>query len=57
MSASALWLRYGIRLDSLPPSATNVIMLTLQVTIFFLEWRYGRGTAPAHAHSQLQEQR
>jgi MtN3 and saliva related transmembrane protein len=54
---SALWLWYGIRLNSLPLIATNVITLTLQVAIFFLKWRYGRGTAPAHAHSQLQEQR
>lgn len=54
---SALWLWYGIRLDSLPLIATNVITLTLQITIFLLKWRYGRGPAPERAHPHLQEQR
>ena len=54
---SALWLWYGIRLDSLPLIATNVITLTLQITIFMLKWRYGRGPAPARTHPQLGEQR
>jgi len=40
---SALWLWYGIRLRSLPLIATNVITLALQLGIFALKWRYGRG--------------
>ena len=54
---SALWLWYGIRLESLPLIATNVITLTLQFTIFMLKWRYGRCPAPARTHPQLGEQR
>lgn len=50
---SMLWLWYGIRLDSLPLVATNVVTLTLQITIFFLKWRYGRGPAPARRHPQI----
>jgi len=40
--ASALWLWYGVRLNSLPLMATNVITLVLQLWIFALKWRYGR---------------
>jgi MtN3 and saliva related transmembrane protein len=48
---SVLWLWYGIRLDSLPLVATNVVTLTLQLSIFFLKWRYGRGVRLAAAGS------
>jgi MtN3 and saliva related transmembrane protein len=41
-TGSALWLWYGIRLGSLPIIATNVACLSLQLSIFFLKWRYGR---------------
>ncbi|MCC6868237.1 MAG: SemiSWEET family sugar transporter [Burkholderiales bacterium] len=40
--ASALWLWYGVRLNSLPLMATNVVTLVLQLWIFALKWRYGR---------------
>jgi len=40
---SALWLWYGVKVNSLPLVATNVITLTLQLLIFGLKWRYGRG--------------
>jgi MtN3 and saliva related transmembrane protein len=46
---SALWLWYGIRQDSLPLVATNVVTLSLQLTIFWLKWRYGRVPRPAPA--------
>jgi MtN3 and saliva related transmembrane protein len=39
---SMLWLWYGIKVESLPLVATNVITLILQFTIFFLKWRFGR---------------
>jgi MtN3 and saliva related transmembrane protein len=54
---SALWLWYGIRLDSLPLIATNVITLTLQLAIFALKWRYGRGERIRGAPSHAQEAR
>jgi MtN3 and saliva related transmembrane protein len=41
-AGSVLWLWYGIRLDSLPLIATNVVTLSLQLLIFWLKWRYGR---------------
>ena len=41
-AGSALWLWYGIRLESLPLIATNVVTLSLQLLIFWLKWRYGR---------------
>ena len=40
---SALWLWYGMRVGSFPLVVTNVITLTLQLLIFGLKWRYGRG--------------
>jgi len=40
---SALWLWYGITLRSLPLIATNVATLSLQLMIFALKFRYGRG--------------
>ncbi len=54
---SMLWLWYGVRLDSLPLIATNIITLSLQITIFGLKWRYGRGTPPARPQLQAQESR
>ncbi len=45
---SMLWLWYGIRIGSLPLMATNVLTLSLQVTIFALKWRYGRGDPRRH---------
>jgi len=47
---SALWLWYGIALESLPIIATNVVTLSLQVTIFWLKWRYGRRPHGAARH-------
>jgi MtN3 and saliva related transmembrane protein len=41
-AGSVLWLWYGIRLESLPLVATNVVTLSLQLAIFWLKWRYGR---------------
>jgi MtN3 and saliva related transmembrane protein len=41
-AGSVLWLWYGIRLESLPLIATNVVTLSLQLAIFWLKWRYGR---------------
>lgn len=49
-AGSALWLWYGITLDSLPLIATNVVTLTLQLTIFWLKWRYGRVPRRARAN-------
>ena len=49
-AGSALWLWYGITLDSLPLIATNVVTLTLQLTIFGLKWRYGRVPRRARAN-------
>ncbi len=46
---SMLWLWYGITLESLPLIATNVITLSLQLTIFWLKWRYGRRPRPTRA--------
>ena len=48
---SALWLWYGITLRSVPLIATNVITLSLQILIFALKFRYGRGErgAPRNA--------
>ncbi len=43
---SAMWLWYGVRVNSLPLVVTNVITLTLQLSIFGLKWRYGRGKRP-----------
>ena len=40
---SALWLWYGIALRSRPLILTNVVTLSLQLAIFYLKWRYGRG--------------
>jgi MtN3 and saliva related transmembrane protein len=48
-AGSVLWLAYGIRLDSLPLVATNVVTLSLQLAIFFLKWRYGRKPRRARA--------
>lgn len=42
-AGSALWLWYGLRTGSLPLILTNAICLTLQLLIFGLKWRYGRG--------------
>lgn len=53
---SALWLWYGIQLRSLPLIVTNVITLTLQITIFCLKWRYGRGTRALRASLAAREQ-
>lgn len=52
---SMLWLWYGITLESLPLIATNVITLSLQLTIFWLKWRYGRKPRPTRAE-QWEEQ-
>ena len=41
---SVLWLWYGVRVNSMPLMITNVVTLTLQLLIFGLKWRYGRGT-------------
>ncbi len=49
-AGSALWLWYGITLDSLPLIATNVVTLTLQLTIFWLKWRFGRVPRRARAN-------
>ncbi|MFO1322952.1 MAG: SemiSWEET transporter [Burkholderiales bacterium] len=49
---SALWLWYGIRLRALPLIVTNVVTLTLQLAIFWLKWRYGRGMRPAAARNE-----
>ena len=49
-AGSALWLWCGITLDSLPLIATNVVTLTLQLTIFWLKWRYGRVPRRARAN-------
>ncbi len=54
---SALWLWYGIRLQSLPLMATNVVTLSLQLTIFALKWRYGRGDPVRRAASHAKEPR
>ena len=54
MSAAALASHDALGLVA---GALTTIAFVPQVTIFFLERRDGRGTAPAHAHSQLQEQR
>lgn len=48
---SALWLWYGVRVSSMPLVITNVITLTLQLLIFGLKWRYGRGTRASAAHA------
>jgi uncharacterized protein with PQ loop repeat len=40
---SALWLCYGIALNSVPLIATNIATLSLQLAIFALKFRYGRG--------------
>lgn len=40
---SAMWLWYGVRMGSMPLVVTNTITLTLQLVIFGLKWRYGRG--------------
>jgi MtN3 and saliva related transmembrane protein len=53
-AGSALWLWYGITLDSLPLIATNVVTLTLQLTIFWLKWRYGR--VPRRARADKMEE-
>ena len=52
---SAMWLWYGVRVDSLPLMVTNVVTLTLQLLIFGLKWRYGRG--PRHAPHNAMEER
>lgn len=44
--SSAMWLWYGARVGSLPLVVTNVITLTLQLSIFGLKWRYGRCKRP-----------
>ena len=44
---SMLWLCYGIALDSVPLIATNVATLSLQLVIFALKFRYGRGSRRA----------
>ena len=44
---SALWLCYGIALNSVPLIATNVATLSLQLVIFALKFRYGRGSRRA----------
>jgi MtN3 and saliva related transmembrane protein len=48
---SVLWLWYGIRLGSLPLIVTNIVTLSLQLSIFFLKWRFGRGERSAVARS------
>ncbi|MEP7327823.1 MAG: SemiSWEET transporter [Betaproteobacteria bacterium] len=50
---SMLWLWYGIRINSLPLMVTNVLTLLMQVIIFALKWRYGRGAARDHAKQSL----
>ena len=54
---SMLWLWYGIRLRSLPLIVTNVLTLSLQITIFALKWRYGRGAARHGVELSMKETR
>jgi MtN3 and saliva related transmembrane protein len=54
-AGSVLWLWYGIRLESLPLIATNVVTLSLQLAIFWLKWRYGR--VPRGAIAGIPEER
>jgi uncharacterized protein with PQ loop repeat len=56
LSISVLWLWYGIRLESLPLIATNVVTLSLQLAIFCSKWRYGRFPRGA-IDSNLEERR
>jgi MtN3 and saliva related transmembrane protein len=50
---SMLWLWYGIRIESLPLMVTNVLTLSLQITIFALKWRYGRGVPHRNADHSM----
>ena len=45
----ALWLWYGIRLESPPLIAANAVTLALALTILGLKWRYGTDAGASSA--------
>lgn len=45
----ALWIAYGVLIDSWPVAVSNVICLLMSATILALKWRFSRGGRAAQA--------